>query len=51
MIQKSRRCFRAMGYFWNVKEVLLILVYVNEGLRKTHNFAKKGKRDYQAHIY
>lgn len=30
-----------MGYFWNIKEVLHILVHVNEDLRKTHRLAKK----------
>lgn len=34
-----------MVYFWNMKEVLYILVHVNEDLRKTHSLAKKkGKK-------
>lgn len=32
-----------MGCFWNMEEVLFILGYVNEDLRKTHNPAKKNK--------
>lgn len=29
---------------FQMKEMLFILVYVNEDLRKTHNFAKKKKK-------
>lgn len=40
-------------YFWNMKEVLYILVHVNGDLRKTHSLAKKKgeKSKNQSSIY
>lgn len=33
-----------MGYFWNMKEVLYILVHANEDVRKTNSLAKKKEK-------